>query len=104
MGASAAQCADLCFSTSDAGQLLAFHPFEEGAAGGRDIGEVVGDAGMVERGHRVAAAGNREQLAGLGPLRRMLATATVALSNRRYLEGAERAVPDQRRRRGRSIR
>ena len=49
----------------DAGQRLAFQPFEEGAAGGRDIGEIVGDPGMVERRDRVAAAGDREQLAGL---------------------------------------
>ena len=30
-----------------AGQLLAFEPFEEGAAGGRDVAEGVGDAGMA---------------------------------------------------------
>src|SRR4028118_360585 len=40
-----------------AGQLLAFHPFEEGAAGGGDEGEVRGDSGVVEGGHRPAAAG-----------------------------------------------
>ncbi len=30
-------------------QGLAFQPFEEGATGGRDIGEAVGSAGLVQR-------------------------------------------------------
>ena len=48
----------------DARQRLAFKPFEEGAAGGRHIGEPVGDARGIERGHRIAAAGDRDKLAG----------------------------------------
>src|SRR5580692_1363564 len=49
----------------DTGQGLAFHPFEKGAAGGRHIGEITGDAGGVERGHRIAAARHRNELMGL---------------------------------------
>src|SRR5919205_2242987 len=37
-------------------QRLALQPFEEGAARRRDIGEIVGDARVVERRHGVAAA------------------------------------------------
>ena len=77
----AMQVALLMLQHLDARQRLAFHPFQERAAGGRDIGEIVGDAGMVERRDRVAAAGDRNQLAGLGARRpRALAAATVALS------------------------
>ena len=61
----------------DAGQRLAFHPFKERAAGGRDEGEIVGDAGLVERRHRVAAAGDRDQLARLGARRGVPAPPTM---------------------------
>src|SRR5690242_15508652 len=37
----------------DAGQCLAFEPFEERAACGRGVGEPGGDAGGIERRHRV---------------------------------------------------
>ena len=50
----------------NAGEGLAFHPFEEGAACGRDIGEVVGHASMIEGCDRIAAAADRNQLASLG--------------------------------------
>ena len=60
--------------------------------------KLVGHAGMVERRHRIAAAGDRDQLAGLGALRRMAGRGHRALVEGRDLEGAERAVPDQRRR------
>ena len=81
----------------DARQRLAFHPFEEGAAGGRDIGEFVGDAGRVERRDRVAAAGDRLQLAvAWSGTPRVLAICIGRRVERRHLEGAERAVPDQR--------
>ena len=33
----------------DPGQLLAFQPFQEGAAGGRDVGELVLDPGDEPR-------------------------------------------------------
>ena len=80
----------------DAGQGLALHPFEEGAAGGRDVGEVVLDAGMGERRDGVAAAGDRDQLPGMGAGRDVLGDLDRAGIERRGLEGAERAVPDQR--------
>src|SRR5262249_58992940 len=51
----------------DTRQGLALEPFEEGAAGGRDIGEALGHAGAVERCHRVAAAGDRDKLSSGGP-------------------------------------
>ena len=35
----------LCLQRLDAGQGFAFHPFQEGAAGGRDIGEPLRHAG-----------------------------------------------------------
>src|SRR6188508_694521 len=44
------------YQRGDAGQGLAFHPFEEGAAGGRDVGELVLDARCCECGDGVAAA------------------------------------------------
>src|SRR5271168_3741578 len=40
-----------CFKHLDAGQHLAFEPFQESAAGGRDIREAAGDAGGIERRH-----------------------------------------------------
>src|SRR5947208_5376096 len=40
----------------DPRQLAAFEPFEKGAAGGRDIAELVHHPGHRERRHRVAAA------------------------------------------------
>src|SRR5581483_835364 len=45
----------------DAGQLLALQPFQERAAGRRQEREAGGRAGMVERGHRIAAAGDGEE-------------------------------------------
>src|SRR3546814_16059760 len=45
----------------DARQRFAFHPFEEGAAGGRNESEVAGDSGMVERRHGIAATRDRGQ-------------------------------------------
>ena len=32
---------------SDSGQVLAFHPFQERAAGSRDISEVIGYPGLI---------------------------------------------------------
>ena len=75
----------------DAGQRLAFHPFQESAAGGRDIGEVVGDAGMVECGHRIAATGDRDQLAGRGAGRRVLCRCHRRMVERFDLKGADRS-------------
>src|SRR5260370_35727296 len=41
----------------DPRQRFAFHPFEEGSAGRRDMGEIAGAFGLVERGDRVPAPG-----------------------------------------------
>src|ERR1700736_6294046 len=46
------------FERLDPGEFAAFEPFEEGAAGGRDIAELVHDPGHRERRHGVAAAGD----------------------------------------------
>src|SRR3546814_9826843 len=43
----------------DARQRFAFHPFEEGAAGGRNESEVAGESGMVERRPGIAATRDR---------------------------------------------
>ena len=87
-----------CASVSAAmpGRVRPFQPFEEGAAGGRDVGELVGDARGIERGHGVAAAGHRDELAGLGQRRRLARERERALAEGGDLEGAERAVPQQR--------
>src|SRR5581483_6816479 len=52
----------------DAGQGFPLHPFKKRAARGRDIGEIAGHPGLVQRRHRVAAAGDRSQLPGPGAL------------------------------------
>src|ERR1700722_11079970 len=78
----------------DARQRLAFHPFEEGAAGGRDIAEAMRDAGAVQRGDGVAAAGDRDELALFGALCDVMRELIGALFEAGELEGAERAVPD----------
>ncbi|EGE56036.1 hypothetical protein RHECNPAF_770084 [Rhizobium etli CNPAF512] len=80
----------------DAGKFLAFHPFQEGAAGGRDIGEIVGNAGMVERRDGVAATGNRGQLSGCGALSGIFRGSDGCGIEGLDFEGAERTVPDER--------
>ena len=80
----------------DARQGLAFEPFEEGAAGGRDIGEAAGGAGGIERRHGVAAAGDADKLAGGRQFGRGFGDFDGAVVERLDLERAERAVPDQR--------
>src|SRR5665213_4189835 len=47
-------------------QRLAFHPFQEGAAGCGDIGELFGHAGHIQGGDRVAAPRDRDELSGFG--------------------------------------
>ena len=76
----------------DAGQLVAGEELERGAAAGRDVAEPVGDAGLVRRRDRLAAADQGEAGAG-GERVRHRAGAGV---ERRLLEDAERAVPEQR--------
>ena len=51
-------------------ERLALQPFEERAAGGRDIGEPPGRAGGIERRDRVTAACDRNNLPGGGEFRR----------------------------------
>ena len=87
-------------------QGLALEPFEEGAAGGRDIGEAV-----RSRRPRLSAAtvspppATETSLPACGRVRAAAsATSTVPLSNGSHLEGAERPVPDQRLRRARAPR
>src|SRR5665213_2282101 len=50
----------------DAGEGFTFEPFQERAAGRRDEREIVGDAGVMQGRHRLAATGNRKELAGFG--------------------------------------
>src|SRR5579864_5866568 len=82
----------------DAGQRFSFHPFQEGAACGRHIAEIRGDARLIERRHRIATARDRNQPFRLGPLRRVARGNHGAAIERRHLESAQRAVPHQRRR------
>ncbi len=51
---------------SDARQIFALHPFQKCTARGGDIAKALGRAGLVERGHRVATSGHRNQLAHFG--------------------------------------
>src|SRR3954451_743381 len=81
----------------DSRQRLAFQPFQKRAARRRDIGEVVGDAGVVEGCDRIAAAGYRDKLARPGALGGMTRRRDRALIEGDEFEGPERAVPDQRR-------
>ena len=80
----------------DTRQGFAFHPFKKRAARGRDIAEIIGNAGLVQRRHGVAAAGHRNQLPGFGAFGGVPGRHHGAAVERRHLEGAERAVPDQR--------
>ena len=59
----------LLLQRRDTWQFLAFQPFQEGAAGGRDVGELVFRAGMGQRRDGVAAAGDRQQAARFGASR-----------------------------------
>src|SRR3974390_2202329 len=55
----------LAFEHLDAGQSLAFQPFEESAAGCRDVGKAFRTASHVQRSDRVAAARDRDEFPGL---------------------------------------
>ena len=78
----------------NSGQGLAFQPFQEGAAGGRNIGEAVGHACGIERRDRIAAARHRDKLAGF---------ASVPPRPPQPRRCRCRTVPSRRRRTGRSI-
>src|SRR2546423_14841672 len=79
----------------NSGQGAALEPFEEGAAGGRHVRELVGDARGIERGDRITPTRDRRELAGFGQRRRLARERERALAEWRHLEGAERAVPQQ---------
>src|SRR4051812_16401420 len=81
-----------------AGERLAFEPLEERAACRRYIGEAFGSASVVERRHRIAATRHGDELALFRALGGMASRRHGALVEGRDLEGAERAVPDERRR------
>ena len=48
------------------GKRAPLQPFEERPAGRGDVGELVGDAGGIEGGNRIAAARHRGERAGGG--------------------------------------
>src|SRR5207249_225805 len=76
----------------DARQRASLEPLEESAARGRHVREAAGRAGDIERGDRVPAAGDRNQLAGPGQLGGGLGDFNRAGVERFQLERAERAV------------
>src|SRR5690606_33117795 len=77
-------------------ERLALDVLEHGAAAGGDVADGLGQAGLVERGHRVAAADDREGAAG-GGLGEGAGDGEGALGERGHLEHPHRAVPDHRR-------
>ena len=79
----------------DAGEDLAFEELEGGAAAGGDVAHLGRLAGLLDRGDRVAAADDRRAAVRLDR-RDRVADAVGALGERRELEAAHRAVPDDR--------
>ena len=78
----------------DAGQLAALEELERRAAAGRDVGHLVGEALLRDRGDRVAAADD-DRRAGLGRSARNRAIALACrAANDGDLEHAERPVPE----------
>src|SRR3546814_8609076 len=86
---------NLGFQRVDARQRLALHPFEERAARGRDKGEIVRYAGLVERRDRIAAARDRDQRSFARQRRGGPGERDGRSVEGRRLERAERAVPYQ---------
>src|SRR5687768_2356887 len=78
------------FERRDRREFLAFEEFEKRAAGGRDVADLLVDLELVDRGHGVAAARDRERFRAGDGLRHGLG----ALGERLLLEHADRAVPD----------
>src|SRR3546814_3045856 len=87
---------NLGFQRVDARQRLALQPFEERAARGRDKGEIVRYAGLVERRDRIAAARDRDQRSFARQRRGGPGERDGRSVEGRRLERAERAVPYQR--------
>ena len=79
----------------DAGELPAFEPLEERAAGSRNIEELIGDTGSVQSRDGIAAAGDAEQLSGARQLADFSRHRYGPTIEGRCLEGAERPIPDQ---------
>ena len=77
-------------------QGLTLQPFQEGAAGGRNISKSLGHNRAIKGGDRVPAAGDRDELASLGQLRRRFRDFNCTLVEWLHLEGAERPVPHKR--------
>src|SRR5690242_11153133 len=71
---------------------LALEELEEGAAGGRDVVDIVGDAELVDRRHRIAAARDRVRLRFCDRARERLCT----FGERFILEYTDRPIPDDR--------
>src|SRR5262249_23077833 len=72
---------------------LALEPFEEGAACGRNIGEVLTDTGGIERSDSVAATGNGHKPAIADEMRGLAHQLIGAVAEGLELEGADRTVP-----------
>src|SRR5262249_60206632 len=85
----------LRFQNFDARQGLALEPFEERAARGRHIRESAGHSSGVEGGNRVSAAGDRNQLAGLGQLGRGLSDLDRGIVERLDPEGPDTRITQQ---------
>src|SRR5438270_4414013 len=79
----------------DPWQRFALHPFQEGAAGCGHICELFHDARHIEGGNRIAAAGDRHELAALGARCRIFGDLDRGLFEWMQFEGPERPVPDQ---------
>jgi hypothetical protein len=77
-------------------QGLTLQPFQEGAAGGRNISKSLGHNRAIKGRDRVPAAGDRDELASLGQLRRRFRDFNCTLVEWLHLEGAERPVPHKR--------
>src|SRR4051812_10758812 len=80
------------FEGRDRGECLAFEELEKRPAGGRNVVDLVRDAVLIDSGHGVAAARNREALGGGDRARERLRAVRIRL----LLEHADRTVPDDR--------
>ncbi len=74
-------------------QLATLEEFERGTAAGRDVGHLVGQALTRDRGHRIAAADD-DRGAVLGALSEHPGHGVRAVGERRDLEHAQGAVPE----------
>ena len=77
----------------DPRQLATLEELERGAAAGRDVGHPVGQALLLDRGDRIAAADD-DRRAGIGPVGQEAGDRVRPMGERGDLEDAERAVPE----------